>query len=174
MVQIFNLKHKSPWWHFFCKYAGQRRAKHLLHMLKVLSSTRAHIWCNGIYYCYWFVVNRLCHGRAASRTGLACSVSLPLVLTFLLLLISFIHVASVSWRKWSRPTSWDHQGDFLTVSIWPYLYCFAAFFCTMTYWGIASASCRFWVLQQGKRSSAWTQTIRSSSSHKLKLIRGTR
>jgi hypothetical protein len=69
------------------------------------------------------VVNRLCHGRAASRTGLACLASLPLVLTFLLLLIAFIHVASVSWRKWSWPTSWDHQGDLLTLSISP-LFCY--------------------------------------------------
>ena len=169
MVHPFWIK-KLSWWDF-CKHAGQRWAKHLLHMLKVLPGTRAHIRCNGIYYCYWFVVNRLCHGRAASRTGLAHSASLPLV-TFLLLLMTIIHVASVSWRKWSWPTCWDYQGDFLVASYTLYLHCFVSFFCTMTYWGITTS--RFWVLQQGKRSSAWTQTTQSSSSRKLKLIHGTR
>lgn len=90
-------------------------------MLKILPGTRAHIWCNWIYYCHWFVVHRLCHGRAASRT------------------------ASVSWGKWSWSAGWDYQ-----------------------------VPCRFWVLQQGKRLSAWIQTTQSSSSRKLRLIHGTR
>jgi hypothetical protein len=88
----------------------------------------------------------------------------------LLLLMIFIHVASVSWRKWSWPTGWDHQGDFLLVSFISNV--LLPSFCTVTYRGVATR--RFWVLQQGKRSSAWTQTTRSLSSRKLKLIHGTR
>jgi hypothetical protein len=71
----------------------------------------------------------------------------------------------VELTNWLRSSRWFSFGVF-------YLKCFAAFFCAVTYRGVATR--RFWVLQQGKRSSAWTQTTRSLSSRKLKLIHGTR
>lgn len=82
------------------------------------------------------------------QVGHIQSPSLALVLTLLLLLTTFIHVAFVSWRKWSWPTGWVIKVIFLWCL---YLQCFTAFF----------SKCftrRFWVLQQGKKSGAWTQT----------------
>jgi hypothetical protein len=154
---------------FWC--AGQGRAKYLLHMLKILPSTRTHIWCNWIYYCHWFMVHRLCHGRAASRTGFAHAYDMSLLCSLCTPdLIIFIHAASFSWGKWSWSAGWDYQGEIL----YGILNCFhlRSVFFAMTCSVIVP--CRSWVLQRGKRSSAWIQTTRSSSSRKLRLIHGTR
>lgn len=52
---------------------GQRRAKHIVHLLSLLSSTWAHFWCNRIHNCYWHLVSRLCSCWVTSWTGFESS-----------------------------------------------------------------------------------------------------
>lgn len=107
----------------FRKYAGQRRTKHLLHMLKVLPGTRAHLWCNRIYYCYWLVVNWVCHGRAASRTGFyscTCFVCfwLPFTSSDSIHPYSLCFLEKVELTNWLRSSRWFSWMASVTVLFW--------------------------------------------------------
>lgn len=48
---------------------GQRRAKYIIYLFSLLSSTWAYIWGNWIHYCHWHMVCGLCSCWTASWTG---------------------------------------------------------------------------------------------------------
>ena len=104
--------------------------------------------------------------------GQVWHVSLPLVLNFSASSddnhpCSLCFLEKVELTNSLRLSRWFSCGIFYSLSP---LFCYLLLHHDI----LRHNNCRFWVLQQGKRSSAWTQTTQSSSSRKLKLTHGTR
>ena len=70
--------HSGYWWlclvyllcvYPFCILSGERRTQCFLHLFKILSCSRAHIWCHWVHNCNRYMVYRLCDGWVTSWTG---------------------------------------------------------------------------------------------------------
>lgn len=77
----------------------KRRAKYIIYLFSLLSSTWTHIWSNWIHYCNWHLVCGLCSRWATTWTGYLQSRKFHFLAGFFLFLFFWIHLMYNS-REW--------------------------------------------------------------------------
>lgn len=106
---------------FHSLLSGERRAKYIIYLFSLLSSTRTNIRGYWIHYRNWYMVCRLRSCRVTSWTGTSFSFfakqgrirrfSFPPFLSLLSLLLACLNlVASLSWWEWRRSAGRNNQG----------------------------------------------------------------
>lgn len=89
-------KNKEKIFSPFSILSGKRGTKCFLHLLKVLPSSRAYIWCYRIYYGYRYLVDRLCNGWTTTWTG-------GFILKLLLMMSFCLRVLTLSFKLVFQP-----------------------------------------------------------------------
>lgn len=81
-----------------CCWTDKRRAKYIIYLFSLLSSTWTHIWSNWIHYCNWHLVCGLCSRWATTWTGYLQSRKFHFLAGYFLFLFFWVHL--MYSREW--------------------------------------------------------------------------